>query len=286
MHTAILPVRLRTPTTLVALPFGHLMRLHFGLTSACLLGAALLASSPAFAEEPVATAVAKGGFVAPQFSPNGTHLLVTGERMHGLAELTIATGEVRWHLDEARVGVHSRYLADGSIGFRAKRAGSMRELKLSSTGSITENPEPKAKVFAHGDAIYLRTTSGVTRVGSGDRFFAPKLSPDATKIVFSGLATGVHVYDIATNTQTRIGSGTSPSWSPDSKRVAFERTEDDGHNIVGSDLWIWSEQHGAKALTNTDSRIERHPAWSPSGTQIAFDDDMGTIFVTTVDERR
>tara|TARA_R110002073_G_scaffold303128_2_gene471223 strand:- start:6753 stop:7535 length:783 start_codon:yes stop_codon:yes gene_type:complete len=260
------------------------MWLHLQPFSWCILGT-LLASSLASANEPVATEVAKGNLVAPQFSPDGTRLLVTGERMHGIAEVTIATGDVRWHLDEARVGVHSHYLADGSIGFRAKRAGRMRDLTRTAAGKISESPKPKANVFAHGDKIYLRTASGLEKISSGDRFFAPKLSPDATKIAFTGLATGVHVYDIASRSQTRIGAGTSPAWSPDSRSIAFERTEDDGHNIVGSDVWIWTEGARATALTSTDARIERHPSWSPDGSKIAFDNDKGSIFIVDVGDR-
>lgn len=261
------------------------MRLQIGLPLACVL-ALTLPSSSALADEPTIKTVAKGSFVAPQFSPDGTHLLVTGERMHGIAEISIASGDVRWHLDEARVGVHSRYLEDGSIGFRAKRAGRMRDLALTRTGAITERHEQKPTVFAHGDKIYLRGASGVTKVGEGDRFFAPILSPDGNKIAFTGLATGVHVYNIATQTQIRVGAGTSPAWAPDSKRLAFERTEDDGHNIVGSDLWVWTEDAGATALTNTDGRIERHPSWSSDGKRIAFDDDKGAIFIATLRSSR
>ncbi|MCP4448494.1 MAG: hypothetical protein GY811_24600 [Myxococcales bacterium] len=263
------------------------MRLHIALTTALLLaGLSLPGAKGAFAQGPGATRVAKGSFMAPQFSPDGTRLLVTGERLHGVGEIAIATGTVRWHLDEAGIGVHSHYRSDGSVGFRAKRAGKIRHLRIGTDGTIEETQEPAARVFAKNDRIYLRTDSGVTNVGTGDRFFAPKLSPDESKIAFTGLATGVHVYDIASKTLIRVGSGTAPAWSPDSKSLAFERTEDDGHNIVGSDLWIWNEGSAARELTHTQSLLERRPTWSPDGSKLAFDDDRGSIYVTTVTVRK
>ncbi len=243
----------------------------------------LLLSSQAAADKPDAILIAKDNYAAPQFSPDGAFLLVTTKRMHGIGELSIRTGAVQWHLEEARVGAHSSYQPNGTISFRAKRAGKTRSLEIDRQQSIREAPEQQAKVFAHRDKIYLRRdTATVIQIGSGDRFFAPVLSPDESKIAFTGLATGVHVYNIATKTQTHVGIGTAPAWSPDSKRLVFERTEDDGHSIVGSELWLWSTTSEARAFTHTATRVERHPSWSPDSKQIAFDDDQGGIYIVDI----
>ena len=262
------------------------MRPLFRLTILCIGSTTFLASPVASAQQRAATLVASGNLVAPRFSSDGTRLLITGERMHGIGEVTIKTGDVRWHIDEARVGVTSSYLPDGAIGFRAKRAGRLRSLRIGKRGLVTEIQAPTPKVFSQSDTIYLRTTDTVAQVSRGDRFFAPVLSPDASKIAFTGLTTGVHVYDIATKTQIFVGIGTAPSWSPDSKSLAFERTEDDGHNIVGSDLWIWREGETAQVLAKTPSLLERRPSWSPEGTTIAFDDDHGSIYITNVAQKQ
>ncbi len=269
------------------------MRHHLGGLALAILGTSLAYAAaatfvPAVAAEPAPpvaqkpTLVANGTFVAPQFSSDGTKLLVTGGRMHGIGEVEIASGTIRWHLDEARVGVHARYLGDGNIGFRARRAGRLRELTLAPNGHVTQSTEAPPRVFAHLDAIYHRSAARTIRVSTGGRFFTPLLSPDGTKIAYTGLATGVHVYNIAKKTQTRIGSGTAPTWSPDSGALAFERTEDDGHNIVGSELWVWTEARGTQALTRSDALIERRPSWSPDGQTLAFDNDNGSVFTLAV----
>lgn len=252
-----------------------------GFGTACLLAFTLSTASYAVAEP--ATKVAEKNFYAPKFSPDGMRLLVTGARMHGLSELVIADGKSKLLVDEERIGVKASYTSDGKVSFRAKRAGSIRSLVLTSAGTEEEVSVAPPKAFMHRDHIYLRTPVGMHRLSSGDRFYGPTLSPDGSKLAYTGLATGVHVYDLVTGTKTLVGPGTAPTWSPDSQTLAYERTEDDGHNIVASDIWLWDARSGSRALTTTDDRHERHPAWSPSGQQIAFDDDRGAVFITTAE---
>ena len=77
-----------------------------------------------------------------------------------------------------------------------------------------------------------------------------------------------------------VGRGTAPAWSPDSKRLAFERTEDDGHDIIASDLYIFDLAAARiTAVTATDRITERRPSFSPDGSRIAYDDGEGGIYV-------
>ncbi len=257
-------------------PNTHLL-LPVGFASAALLALTLGSVSQAHAKP--ARQVAAQDSYAPKFSPDGMRLLVTGVRMHGLSEIEIAGGKTQLLVNEERVGVKARYTSDGRVSFQARRAGSMRSLVLNSVGAEEELSVAEPAAFMHRDHIYLRTPVGMHRLSSGDRFFAPTVSPDGSKVAFTGLATGVHVYNLVTGTKTLVGPGTAPTWSPDSQTLAYERTEDDGHNIVASDIWLWDARSGSRAFTTTDDRHERHPAWSPNGQQIAFDDDRGAVFI-------
>lgn len=241
----------------------------------------LLASgSHALAE--TAKPAASGDFYAPQFSPDGSHLLVTGERMHGLKEIHLASGSVRSLSDAPRLGTSAHYRKDGLVAFKATRAGKLRDLVLNQEGNMEEIIEPEARTFAHSNRIYVRTKDGVKNISSGDRFFGPMLSPDGKKVAFTGLATGIHVYDLRTGAREIVGPGTAPRWSPDSLSLAYERTEDDGHDIVASDIWVWTERKGTQNFTKSDTLVERRPAWSPDGKHMAFDNDRGAIYIVTV----
>ena len=67
-----------------------------------------------------------------------------------------------------------------------------------------------------------------------DRFFDPQLAPDGRSVAFVGLATGVHVVELDSGRVRHAGPGTRPTWTPDSRWVIYERTEDDGEDVVGS----------------------------------------------------
>lgn len=56
------------------------------------------------------------------------------------------------------------------------------------------------------------------------------------------------------------------SWSPDSERIAFERTEREHHG----EIWIISVSDGAMTQITDDPIWEGHPEWSPDGKTIAY----------------
>jgi Tol biopolymer transport system component len=228
--------------------------------------------------------VATGGWQAPRFSPDGTELLVSGERFAGLSLLSIETGRVTRLVDDEGAGIDARFTGDGRVAFRARRAGERRDLIVGRDLVVRIAPSADPIAWARGDRIWLRTADGVVPAGTGDRFFAPIVSPDGSRVAFQGLTTGIHVVDVATGQVTHVGRGTAPAWSADGSWLIFERTEDDGHTIVASDLWTWRPGRGAAQLTDTDDLVERRPSISPDGLTIAFDDDAGSIHLLPLGE--
>ncbi len=224
--------------------------------------------------------VTRGDYLAPQFSPDGRDLLLTGPQLRGLYRTTLA-GRVDQLSNEAEAGVQARWQADGSVAYRANHAGTRRDLVLSRDKRVTMATALKPVAFTQDDRAYVVDHANkLVRVGSGDRFFGAVVSPDGDKVVFQGLTTGLHLYVRSTGALRYIGPGTAPTWSPDSSKLAYEVTEDDGHAIVASDLFIY--EVGAdrvSALTTTDRVVERRPSFSPDGSRLAFDDNTGGIFV-------
>lgn len=224
--------------------------------------------------------VVRGNYLAPQVSPDGREVLVSGARFEGLFVAPVGGGAARALASDAEAGVHARWTSDGRVAFRAKRAGARRELVVGRDRSVTTFVPAAQLAFAKDDLMYVVDRAGKTvRIGSGDRFFGAVVSPDGDKVVYQGLATGLHLYIRSTGVTRYIGPGTAPAWSPDSARLAYEVTEDDGHDIVASELFVYTVATDAAApITATDRTVERRPSFAPNGT-LVFDDNTGGIFV-------
>lgn len=250
--------------------------------------ALVTAGSAAHADRLVdAREVARGDYLAPQFSPDGHELLVTGPKLRGLFVSSLA-GRIEQLSDEAEAGVHAHWLADGRIAYRAHRAGTRRDLVMTRDRHVTAVAAVASPLaFAQDDRMYVRDRNNqLVRIGSGDRFFGAVVAPDGDKVAFQGLVTGLYIYIRSTATLRYVGPGTAPAWSPDSSRLAFELTEDDGHDIVASDLYIYDVAHDrVGAITTTEQVIERRPSFSPDGTSIAFDDNTGRVYVGRLEVR-
>jgi len=260
-------------------------------TSVVVLLIAVLGSADvAFADRLVdAREVAHGGYYAPRFAPDGGQLLLTGVRLRGLYLAPLSGAAIRRLSDEEGAGVHARFRADGAIEYRAMRAGQRRDLVVGRDGAVRGLSALAAPVAqAVDERIYVRGAAGAWReVGSGDRFFAPMVSPDGDKVAFQGLTTGIYIHVRSSGATVRVGPGTAPAWSPDGSRLVYEVTEDDGHEIVASELHLYDVASGRdQRLTATEDRIERRPGFSPDGSQIAFDDDTGRIWIARLEAGR
>jgi dipeptidyl aminopeptidase/acylaminoacyl peptidase len=231
--------------------------------------------------------VARGSYLAVHFSPDGRDLLVTGPQLRGLQLVPLVGGAPRTLNDDAEAGVHARWLGDGTVSYRAARAGTRRDLVVTRTGQVRA-PAATAVAqrpiaFTQNERIYAERDGKLREISSGDRFFGAVVAPDGDKVVFQGLVTGLHIYTRSTGKVISVGPGTAPAWSPDSKRLVFEVTEDDGHEMIASDLFLYDvTADRVTPLTASERLVERRPSFSPDGAQIAFDDNTGALFVGKV----
>ena len=125
--------------------------------------------------------------------------------------------------------------------------------------------------------------------GPGGYDAEPAWSPDGTKILFSngkGPSVRIQVVDLATGVVTTLIdapdlSDATPAWSPDGTKIVFRRGDEGG----GAGIWV-APASGGTATQLTDplngaaptegeggeptAYSDLNPAWSPDGTQIAF----------------
>jgi len=131
------------------------------------------------------------------------------------------------------------------------------------------------------DAVYLVAQDGhgePERV-SGEResgyLSGLAFSPDGELLTFNDQAGKLYVIDLAAKATTEIGDdrspfGLDPSWSPDSRYLAFSLAADDNGR---RSLFIWSREGGEVRRITGELWNEYSPSWDPGGQYLYYMSD-------------
>lgn len=245
------------------------------LVGVSLLAAAAVAGDPgasALALETASPITADGDYMDPAWSPDGASVSVAGPGSRGLSLVRVADGTVTELVGADEVVAFRHRWLDGPPRIVCPpRGGKPAREVTPEDGGVRVLADWTEPVRAHRDDIHLRQPGGDLRLTQGeDRFFDPVLSPDGTRVAFVGVATGIHVLEIAGGELTHLGPGTRPSWTPDGRWILFERTRDDGERMTSAQLMVHGIERGETLALTDGSRLDRHPAVSPDGTRVAF----------------
>lgn len=232
------------------------------------------------------------------WSPDGTQIAyraekwIDGIRHFAIRTVAAETGRIEKLTDfERYLGVPHWVLGDGTVAFETDRQGTLAQVLV--VGLITPQSKEDAPHRVAGTSrdlrIWVSEADGSERkmVSDPDQHcFDPLLSLDGSRVCYSVLSGGGSIAVAAADGSGRInlGYGSNPSWSPDGRYLIFEVTEDDGHVITGSDLYVAAtDGAGRWQLTDTPERFERWPSWSPDGSRVVYSAG-GAIFILTVPE--
>ncbi|MBI2059935.1 MAG: PD40 domain-containing protein [Nitrospirae bacterium] len=233
---------------------------------------------------------ARGEYMAASWSPDAQQIAFSGFKYRGLFVAPLAGGTL------------SQLTSDPWAGFRPIWSNDSRALITSFPGAGSEKlraidlqgnalhtiPTFRApsrsggtEVYAESDEIFIiqAKTPAIQITRGGDKFFAPMLSPDGSKVLYQGLASGLFVHEPASGRTLNLGRGNHPAFSPDSDLVFFDVSTDDGRNLLSADLFVQDlKKLGRIRLTFTKDRLEQRPAPSPDMKALVFDAE-GVIYV-------
>ena len=230
------------------------------------------------------------------WSPDGTQIAyrterrTDGQRHFAIRVADAGNGQTEELTEFQRyLGIPHWVLGDGTLAFETDREGTLAQALV--VGLIAPQPKEAAPhrvaTTSRDLRIWISEADGSDRrpvSGTGERCFDPILSPDGIMIGYSVLSGGGRIAVARTDgtAGSDLGYGSNPSWSPDGRYLVFEVTEDDGHVITGSDLFIARvDGTGRERLTDTPERFERWPSWSPDGSRIVYSAG-GAIFLIPV----
>jgi dipeptidyl aminopeptidase/acylaminoacyl peptidase len=117
----------------------------------------------------------------------------------------------------------------------------------------------------------------------GDRFHAPRLSPDGQQVlVQESRAGGGHLWWVTVDGRAvDLGEGSGASWHPDGRRVIYSRVKGDGYRVTAADLFLLDlATRRTVCLGRTPAVAEVNPVVSPDGKRVAFlDARSGELYV-------
>jgi Tol biopolymer transport system component len=238
----------------------------------------------------------------PDFLPGGKALLFAASQtgsnwtMASVVVQSVGTGEWRKLIE----GTSPRYASSGhlvyaqggnlmAVPFDARRleftgapvlvvegvfqsqVSGVAEYSVSSTGSLVY---VAGGIHAAQKRLVWVSRTGVEQplAAPAHSYVAPRLSPDGRRVAVAiqERDTQIWLYDLSRETLTPLtfegDVNSSPTWTPDGKRIAFTSTKDGPLNI----FWQLADGSGGLEKLNTSENAQIPMSWSPDGKLLAF----------------
>lgn len=231
---------------------------------------------------------------SPSISPDGSQVVMFKRGLDGEPNALSrwSRGDVQTIVRDEQVSMFITWNDEKNISVRQFdrpffENGEKLNFTLNGKGARLRDRKPlrseAVRAFDADDVILLvrqdtRTLQAISDTSS-DRYFGPVVSPDSRFVVYNGLTTGVHLFDVEANAVVFIGlHGTHPTFSPDGRYLMYTDTRDDGHTFTQGNLVVIDlREKTFRFVSNPDGEIRIHGTLSRDGRFVAYETDDGRI---------
>ncbi|MAT58686.1 MAG: hypothetical protein CMF23_12010 [Ignavibacteriae bacterium] len=137
-------------------------------------------------------------------------------------------------------------------------------------------------VLIANNKLLVNDESGIRELNIFDNgyYLWASLSPDQEKILFHYSGKGTFVSDLQGNIIKELGNANYPSWSSDGNYIIYMNDEDDGHQVLSSDVILYNYQSDeVQNLTSQFDDLAMFPRMSNQMNKIVFSDMNGGLYI-------
>jgi dipeptidyl aminopeptidase/acylaminoacyl peptidase len=107
--------------------------------------------------------------------------------------------------------------------------------------------------------------------------------PASSDILIYVVGHGLYRFNPQENSSALIGDFRAARCSPDGRLLAYMCDVDDGHRVIGSDIFVATmDDQSTFTITDTNDEIEMYPEWAPDGRQFVFHTESGKIKLVNI----
>ncbi len=215
----------------------------------------------------------------PKISPDAAKIAMVKPKESGIYMWTAMNKSAEKMIDHPEASLYVEWQNNDDFSVRVKSAPFERDAQRIHLTTLAANSlrvarrvlNSKSRVHAYDfhENIVLEEQNNVRVISDDkvDRYFAPTLSPDQKYVAYTGLSTGIYLFDLQADAVVFVGeAATEPIFSADSRYLLYVETKDDGHHYTKGDVVILDlSSKTLRRVANPRNEIRHHASISNNG---------------------